>query len=169
MEFASSEAGAKLEGWEHTGKVTRTERSQSTVKWPARYLTIGGSERRALLACVTGQAPSTAHAHKMTMIRTVVIVRKVEIGIIYLKYNIQGWCVVAFLRGAGVIPHCKRAVPLAEHGNPPSPLRDAAANILLGFVAWPLLCHNTWWGENTNRRINCLPPPDLILLLSSAQ
>ena len=79
------------------------------------------AERRALLACVTGQAPSTAHAHKMTMIRTVVIVRKVEIGIIYLKYNIQGWCVVAFLRGAGVIPHCKRAVPLAEHGNPPSP------------------------------------------------
>ena len=42
LEFASSEAGAKLEGWEHTGKVTRTERSQSTVKWPARYLTIGG-------------------------------------------------------------------------------------------------------------------------------
>ena len=41
LEFASSEAGAKLEGWEHTGKVTRTERSQSTVKWPARYLTIG--------------------------------------------------------------------------------------------------------------------------------
>ena len=121
------------------------------------------------MACVTGQAPSTAHAHKMTMIRTVVIVRKVEIGIFYLKYNIQGWCVVAFLRGAGVIPHCKRAVPLAEHGNPPSPLRDAAANILLGFVAWPLLCHNTWWGENTNRRINCLPPPDLILLLSSAR
>ena len=73
------------------------------------------------MACVTGQAPSTAHAHKMTMIRTVVIVRKVEIGIIYLKYNIQGWCVVTFLRGAGVIPHCKRAVPLAEHGNPPSP------------------------------------------------
>ena len=42
LEFASSEAGAKLEGWEHTGKVTRTERSQSSVKWPARYLTIGG-------------------------------------------------------------------------------------------------------------------------------
>ena len=75
----------------------------------------------------------------------------------------------------GIFTRCRRHPSLQESGatsrawEPTFPLRDAAANILLGFVAWPLLCHNTWWGENTNRRINCLPPPDLILLLSSAR
>ena len=68
----------------------------------------------------------------------------------------------------GVIPHWKRVVPLAEHGNPGPPSGDAAANILLGFVAFASSRHNTR-GENTNRGINCLPcPPHLIFRLSSA-
>ena len=113
------------------------------------------------MACVTGQAPSTAHAHKMTMIRTVVIVRKAEIGIFYLKYNIQGWCVVAFLRGAGVIPHCKRAVPLAEHGNPPPPPRRRRSKHPVGICCLCLLWPQYVVGGRiqTEELIASLPPP----------
>ena len=67
---------------------------------------------------------------------------------------------VAFLRGAGVIPHCKRAVPLAEHGNPPPPPRRRRSKHPVGIcclcLLWPQYVVG---GENTNRGINCLPPP----------
>ena len=67
---------------------------------------------------------------------------------------------VAFLRGAGVIPHCKRAVPLAEHGNPPPPpWATPQQTSCWDLLPLPPLATIRGGGENTNRGINCLPPP----------
>ena len=68
---------------------------------------------------------------------------------------------VAFLRGAGVIPHCKRAVPLAEHGNPPPPPRRRRSKHPVGICCLCLLWPQYVVGGRiqTEELIASLPPP----------